>query len=58
MKFSRKLMGRTLSSEITEATATGLLGARVARWLVFKPKIIPIWVNIGGPLNGKFWYIL
>jgi hypothetical protein len=24
---------------------------------VFKPKI-PIWVNFGGPLNGKYWYIL
>jgi hypothetical protein len=30
---------------------------RVARWFVFKPKI-PIWVNFGGPLNGKCWYIL
>jgi hypothetical protein len=30
---------------------------RVARWLVFKPKII-IWVNFGDPLNGKCWYIL
>jgi hypothetical protein len=28
---------------------------RVARWYVFKPKI-PIWVNIGGPWNGKVWY--
>jgi hypothetical protein len=25
---------------------------RVARWFVFKPKI-PIWVNFGGPWNGK-----
>jgi hypothetical protein len=30
---------------------------RVARWYIFKPKI-PIWVNIGGPWNGKCWYIL
>jgi hypothetical protein len=30
--------------------------ARVARWLVFKPKI-PIWVNFGRPRNGKCWYI-
>jgi hypothetical protein len=30
---------------------------RVARWFVFKPKI-PIWVNFGGPCNGKCWYIL
>jgi hypothetical protein len=29
----------------------------VARCLFFKPKI-PIWVNFGGPLNGKCWYIL
>jgi hypothetical protein len=27
---------------------------RVARWFVFKPKI-PIWVNFGGPENGKYW---
>jgi hypothetical protein len=31
-------------------------GARVARWYIFKPKI-PIWVNFGGPWNGKGWYI-
>jgi hypothetical protein len=30
---------------------------RVARWFVFKPKL-PIWVNFGGPLNGKCRYIL
>jgi hypothetical protein len=30
---------------------------RVARWYIFKLKI-PIWVNIGGPWNGKGWYIL
>jgi hypothetical protein len=30
---------------------------RVARWFVFKPKI-PIWVNFGGPLNGKCWHII
>jgi hypothetical protein len=28
---------------------------RVARWYIFKPKIT-IWVNLGGPLNGKCWY--
>jgi hypothetical protein len=33
-----------------------LLG-RVARWYIFKPKI-PIWVNFGGPYNGKCWYIV
>jgi hypothetical protein len=42
--------------------STGLMGylhnpTRVARWYIFKQKI-PIWVNFGGPLNGKFWYIL
>jgi hypothetical protein len=31
--------------------------ARVARWFIFNP-IIPIWVNFGGPWNGKYWYIL
>jgi hypothetical protein len=30
---------------------------RVARWFVFKPKI-QIWVNFGGSLNGRCWYIL
>jgi hypothetical protein len=30
---------------------------RVARWFVFKPKI-PVWVNFGGPLNGKCWHSL
>jgi hypothetical protein len=29
----------------------------VARWYIFKPKI-PIWVNLGGPWNGKGWYIV
>jgi hypothetical protein len=29
---------------------------RVARWFIFKPKI-PIWVNFGGPWNGKCWYM-
>jgi hypothetical protein len=33
------------------------IGARVARWYIFKPKI-PIWVNFGGPWNGKVCYIL
>jgi hypothetical protein len=32
-------------------------GSGVARWYIFKPKI-PIWVNFGGPLNGKCWFIL
>jgi hypothetical protein len=31
--------------------------SRVARWHVLKPKI-PIWINFGGPWNGKCWYIL
>jgi hypothetical protein len=29
----------------------------VARWFIFKPKI-PIWVNFGGSLNGRCWYIM
>jgi hypothetical protein len=33
------------------------LSHRVARWCIFKPKI-PIWVNFGGPWNGKVWYSL
>jgi hypothetical protein len=30
--------------------------ARVARWHSFKPKV-PIWVNFGGPYNGRCWHI-
>jgi hypothetical protein len=30
---------------------------RVARWFNFKPKV-PIWVNFGGPWNGKCRHIL
>jgi hypothetical protein len=33
------------------------LTTRVARWFIFTPKI-SIWVNFGGPWNGKCWYIL
>jgi hypothetical protein len=34
-----------------------IIATWVARWFVFKPKI-PIWVNFGGPWNGKCFYIL
>jgi hypothetical protein len=34
-----------------------VMSSMVARWYVFKPKI-PIWVNFGGPWNGKCGYIL
>jgi hypothetical protein len=30
---------------------------RAARLYIFRPKI-PLWVNPGGPWNGKGWYIL
>jgi hypothetical protein len=30
---------------------------KVARWNILKPKI-QIWVNFGGPCNGRCWYIL
>jgi hypothetical protein len=33
------------------------LAAGVARWYIFKPKIA-VWVNFGGPWNGKGWFIL
>jgi hypothetical protein len=33
------------------------IDSRVARWLVFKPKI-PIWENFSVPRIGKSWYIL
>jgi hypothetical protein len=31
-------------------------GPRVARWKIFKPKIL-VWVNFGGSCNGRFWCI-
>jgi hypothetical protein len=34
-----------------------LITLRVARWLIFKPKI-PIWVNFGGSCNTRSWYII
>jgi hypothetical protein len=30
---------------------------RVARWFILRPKI-QIWVYLGGPWNGKCWYVL
>jgi hypothetical protein len=30
-------------------------GTSVARWFIFKPKIL-IWVNLGRPCSGRFWY--
>jgi hypothetical protein len=30
---------------------------RVVGWYIFKPKI-PIWINFGGPCNGRCLYIL
>jgi hypothetical protein len=34
-----------------------LVLSRVARWLIFKPKI-PIWVKFAGPWKGKCCHIL
>jgi hypothetical protein len=28
----------------------------VARWCIFKPKI-PNWLNLGGPCNGRCWFM-
>jgi hypothetical protein len=33
------------------------LADRVARWYIFKQKIL-MWVNFGWSCNGRFWYIL
>jgi hypothetical protein len=33
------------------------VGSRVARWYIFRPKIV-IWINFGGPCNGRCYYIL
>jgi hypothetical protein len=35
----------------------GRSASRVARWFVFKPKIL-IWENFAGSCNGRCWYIL
>jgi hypothetical protein len=32
-------------------------GTKVARWYIFIPKL-RIWVDFGGPWNGKCWHIL
>jgi hypothetical protein len=31
--------------------------SRVARWFIFKPKVL-IWVNFVGSCNERYWYIL
>jgi hypothetical protein len=36
---------------------TEVLSSRVARWLLFEPKI-PVLVNFGWSCNGRCWYIL
>jgi hypothetical protein len=46
--------GYDLDSKTVTITA---LVNRVARWYIFKTKIL-ICVNIGGPWNGKDWYII
>jgi hypothetical protein len=33
------------------------LQSRVARWHIFKPNV-KMWVNFGGTLKGRCWYIL
>jgi hypothetical protein len=40
-----------------ESSEISHIVSRVARWLVFKPKIL-IWVNLGGSCNWSCWYIL
>jgi hypothetical protein len=49
---------RTLNSAVQMYIYTYYVyNTRVARWFVFKPES-QIWVNFGGLLNGKCWYIL
>jgi hypothetical protein len=45
----------SLSVSLSQKVHHFLAPSRVARWFVFKPNI---WVNFGGPLNSKCWYIL
>jgi hypothetical protein len=45
---------RSLSKQDEKKLALPI--SRVAGWYIFEPKI-PIWVNFGGPKNGKCWYI-
>jgi hypothetical protein len=58
-KWSASRVARFLSMQYTKtAKHTKLLpNYRVARWFLFKPKIL-IWVNFGGPQIGNFLYIL
>jgi hypothetical protein len=59
-----EIVGRKQNGDSTFTAAArerkeseNILGARVARWFTFIPKI-PIWGSFGGPWNGNFWYIL
>jgi type II secretory pathway component GspD/PulD (secretin) len=62
MYIDRNLMKDRFSARISETVpsifgyrvAQRVLGTRVARWFVFKPKI-PLWVNFGGFCNGKYF---
>jgi hypothetical protein len=40
-----------------ETKTCAVILSRVARWFVFTPKV-PIWVNFGGPWNGKCQHVL
>jgi hypothetical protein len=42
---------------LSSVVVGGPIESRVARWFIFKPKL-QIWVNFGGPWNGKYWHIL
>jgi hypothetical protein len=43
--------------KFAQSSYQGCVFARVARWHIFKPKIL-IWVYYGGSCNGRYWYIL
>jgi hypothetical protein len=57
LKFSWAGLGIERGNYLANFLITLPLMTRVARWFIFKPNI-PIWVNFGGPWNGKCWYIL
>jgi hypothetical protein len=47
---------REREKNVTEEEGTSAESG-VARWFNYKPKI-PIWIYLGKPRNGTFWYIL
>jgi hypothetical protein len=53
--FSCNLLKKTLLPCIAVTFKFLSFSFRVARWYILRPKIV-IWVNFGGPYNGRCYY--